>query len=208
MTTPQFWRRIHKGLKEPQNILPYFILRLRQWMHVKKRVIDGQVYFEYQGQTYPAYLNTGNAMSYIQAEAQKYCQGTGLDIGADVWPFPGAIAVRNEKQVNAFKLDRFADASMDYVFSSHCLEHLVDWQGALKLWLTKIKPGGVLFLYLPHESMTLWRKGGPWVGDGHKWIPTYPVINPFLENEGCKIEAFNPSFDKYWSFHIVARKPS
>src|SRR5690606_29260652 len=44
----------------------------------------------------------------------------------------------------------------DYVFSSHCLEHLVNPIAALEHWKSKLKPGGVLFLYLPHPDMRYW----------------------------------------------------
>jgi len=45
----------------------------------------------------------------------------------------------------------------DYVFSSHCLEHLVNPVAALEHWKTRIRPGGVLLLYLPHPEMKYWR---------------------------------------------------
>jgi len=50
------------------------------------------------------------------------------------------------------KLGTFADASMDFVFSSHLLEHIVDTRAALAEWWRVIKPGGSLVLYLPHRD--------------------------------------------------------
>jgi ADP-heptose:LPS heptosyltransferase/predicted SAM-dependent methyltransferase len=50
------------------------------------------------------------------------------------------------------RLDLFADATQDYVFSSHLLEHIVDYKAALKEWWRVIKPGGYLVLYLPHKN--------------------------------------------------------
>jgi len=76
----------------------------------------------------------------------------------------------------------------------------------LELWIRKLKPGGKLYLYLPHESMMLWRRGGPWVGLGHKWRPTHEVLIPFLEHHGMRPIEFNSSRDSYWSFHIVASR--
>jgi predicted SAM-dependent methyltransferase len=93
------------------------------------------------------------------------------------------------------------------VFSSHCLEHLSRWQDALRLWVRKLKPGGILFLYLPHESMKMWRRCGPWVGLGHQWIPTHEVVVRFLGDLGLEIVEFNPGRDSYWSFHVVGRRP-
>jgi ADP-heptose:LPS heptosyltransferase len=42
---------------------------------------------------------------------------------------------------------------MDFVFSSHLLEHLVDYEAALAEWWRVIKPGGYLCLYLPHKDL-------------------------------------------------------
>lgn len=172
---------------------------------IKRIEKDGEWYYEYAGELYPEYLNLGSAMTYILDTAQQYCQGAGLDIGASKWPYPGAIPIQDEEGLNAYTLDRFADEQFDYVFSSHCLEHLEDWQYALGLWLQKIKVSGILFLYLPHHSMKMWHPGAA-LGGHHVWIPRYQVINKFLEANGCVIVDYNPAKDHYWSFHLVARK--
>lgn len=44
------------------------------------------------------------------------------------------------------------DASVDGVFSSHLLEHIVDYKAALKDWWRCLKVGGHLSLYLPHRD--------------------------------------------------------
>jgi len=46
----------------------------------------------------------------------------------------------------------FSDNSLDYVFSSHCLEHIVDTKSALLEWTRVIKKGGYLVLILPHKD--------------------------------------------------------
>jgi ADP-heptose:LPS heptosyltransferase len=46
----------------------------------------------------------------------------------------------------------FAPGSLDWVWSSHCLEHLHDYRAVLLQWWLAIKPGGVLGLYLPHRD--------------------------------------------------------
>ena len=121
-------------------------------------------------------------------------------------PIEGAIPIENFEGQNAYRLDDFEDNSLDYVFSSHCLEHLERWKDALYLWVKKLKVGGILFLYLPHESMKMWRPGGPWVRHNHLWIPTVEEIIPFLSENGVQILDYNPRRDEAWSFHIVARK--
>lgn len=169
-------------------------------------IVEGKVYHKYRGELYPDYLHHGNAASFIQDFALKWCVGKGLDIGADRWPLPGSIAVQNEPGRNATTLGMYEDSSLDFVFSSHCLEHLENWQEALQLWIHKIKPGGILFLYLPHESMRLWNPGGAWVDTGHKWKPTLEILLPFLRERSIDIIEYNPDKDAYWSFHVVGRK--
>lgn len=44
----------------------------------------------------------------------------------------------------------------NYIFSSHCLEHLTNPVAALEHWKSRLTVGGVLFLYLPHPDMTYW----------------------------------------------------
>ena len=186
--------------------IPYLLLLFKK-IQVKRIEKNGEIFYKYKQHLYPEYLKKGNAASFILDKAKKFCAGKGIDIGAGEWPLPGAIPVRNEEQQNAYKLN-FLDNSLDYVFSSHCLEHLDKWQDALKLWIRKLKTNGILFLYLPHKSMRLWNPWGPWVGDDHKWIPDYKVINEFLIDNNMEIIEYNPRKDTYYSFHIIAKKIS
>lgn len=194
-----------RAVKHPDEIVPA-VMCIWKRRQVKEVVEDGSTYYEFNGVRYPGYLHQGNAAAYILDTAQRYCTGSGVDIGANQWPYPGAVPVDDRLGENAYRLDRFEDGSLDYVFSSHCLEHLDRWEGALRLWIGKLRPGGVLFLYLPHESMELWRPGGPWVGGAHKWSPTWRAVVPFLESEGMEILEYGRERDDYWSFHIAARK--
>ena len=197
--------KIKEAVKNPKLFLQYYLVLVKK-LQVKRVKKQGQLFYKYKGYLYPEYLNKGNACLFILNEAKHYCQGKGIDVGADNWPLSGAIPILNKDNQNAHKLDNFSDCSLDYVFSSHCLEHLERWEEALKLWISKIKINGILFLYLPHKSMQLWNPGSPWVGLSHKWIPTFEIINKFLIDSGMKIIKYNPEKDKYWSFHIIAQK--
>lgn len=189
---------------------PLFELR-RQYYNVRdlilvRKVVSGDVYFKFRGDLYPEVLKGGNAAAFICETAKFFCHGKGLDIGPGKWPLKGAIPVENEEDQNAYNLGRFEDYSLDFVFSSHCLEHLKRWEDALSTWIRKLKAGGILFLYLPHESMKMWRPGGPWARHHHVWIPTVRMINPFLKQNGMDIVEYNPGKDDAWGFHIVAKK--
>ena len=194
--------RVRKAVANPRLTIQYF----RDRLAVRKVVIDREVFYKYKGELYPGYLNEGNAKSFIEEKARSYCTGKGLDIGAGKWPLANSVPIDDEPSQNACKLDNFPDESLDYIFSSHCLEHLDEWQIALQLWIRKLKKDGILFLYLPHKSQKLWLPGSPWVGRSHKWIPTVEILTEFLtDNQMMVIEA-NPQKDEYWSFHLVARK--
>lgn len=96
----------------------------------------------------------------------KYCVGNGLDIGcgginADTRFYqenkivPTAIGVdlaRTNLTGRAGNLYWFADECLDYVFSSHLLEHLPEPQLALEEWFRVLRKGGYLVFYLPLED--------------------------------------------------------
>lgn len=115
--------------------------------------------YEYKGDLFPDYLKTGNACRFIVPVALQFCQGKGLDVGANKWPLPGAVPVELLDGGDAMDLPanpHTATGTWDYVFSSHCLEHLANPIAAIEHWKMRIKKGGVLFLYLPHPKMTYW----------------------------------------------------
>lgn len=159
------------------------------------------------GNLWPDYLNRGDAISFVEHQARRFCQGRGLDIGAGKWPLAGATPIELRDGGDAMTLAGIADGSQDYVFSSHCLEHLDRPREALALWARKLRPGGVLFVYLPHPLMRLWHPGGAWAGGGHKFIPDPQAVVTWLWDAGVRECGRNDGPDAYWSFWVAARKP-
>ena len=47
-----------------------------------------------------------------------------------------------------------ADASLDFIFSSHVFEHLANPIGHLRRWRTKLRPGGKLICVVPYLNGT------------------------------------------------------
>jgi SAM-dependent methyltransferase len=163
--------------------------------------------WRYRGRFYPDYLTVGGASQAITQVALKYCQGSGLDVGAGFWPLSGSRAVDLERGPGkGFCIADFQDGSLDYIFSSHCLEHIDQWKYALTEWLRKIKTGGILFLYLPHPDCEIWHPGSPFVGTGHKWIPTPVVVKQALLDLKCTIIDADDGPDTMCSFYICCRK--
>lgn len=84
---------------------------------------------------------------------ETYCRGCGLDVGYGGDPItPNAVGWDFEHG-DAQRLSGLNDASFDFVYSSHLLEHLPDCELALTNWWRVLKPGGYLILYLPHRDL-------------------------------------------------------
>ena len=105
----------------------------------------------------------GNEAAKIKWDLVPYTAGRGLDLGCGLFKvFQHFIGVDNghhwgnsgvDVMVDTCeKLEMFASNSMDFVFSSHLLEHIVDTEAALKEWWRVIKDDGHLILYLPHKN--------------------------------------------------------
>lgn len=124
-----------------------------------------------------------------------------------MWPLPGSIPVDVWRGLGMGRsVMGFEDGSLDYVFSSHCLEHIENWREALGEWVRKLKPSGIIFLYLPHPDCAIWHPGSPFVGNGHKWIPTPTIIKQKLEELGCEIIQSDDGPDAMQSFYVCGRK--
>jgi len=48
----------------------------------------------------------------------------------------------------------FEDNSLDYILSSHVMEHFRDPIGVLESWMKIIRPGGYIFAIIPHKDRT------------------------------------------------------
>lgn len=111
----------------------------------------------------------------------RYFVGHGIDIGGGPDPL-GQYAGIFAQMLSARRWDLedgdaqymagVADNSLDFVHSSHCLEHMVDVGVAVGNWLRILKPGGYLIVTIPEEDMY---EQGHWPsrfnGD-HKWTFT------------------------------------
>lgn len=158
---------------------------------------------EFKGEFYPEFQVKGFASKYAFPFAEEVCKGIGYDIGCmkPEWSFPGSIPIDIvfEDEYDAMNLP---DATVDYIFSSHVLEHLVDWVRVLDYWSSKIKSGGTLFLYLPDYSQKYWRN---WSNKKHINIMVPQHIKDYLNDNGYH-KVFVSQVDLYNSFMIMAEK--
>lgn len=79
--------------------------------------------------------------------------GNGLDIGAGADPISPTARVFDLQDGDAGRIDEFLSDSYDYVFSSHCLEHMSNPPDALRRWWSLVRPGGHLILIVPEETL-------------------------------------------------------
>lgn len=96
-----------------------------------------------------------------------YIRGKGIDIGCGPSKvLPHAIGIDSLKDTELFGVEMkpdlvcedacklaIPDADLDFVFSSHLLEHIEDPGAALREWWRTLKVGGYLVLYLPHRDL-------------------------------------------------------
>ena len=107
----------------------------------------------------------GNEAAKISHLIVPFTRGKGLDLGCGPWKaWPHFISVDNfdewvvakpwapDVRGDATDLSMFTTGKLDFVFSSHLLEHLDDTRKALKEWWRVIKADGYLVLYLPHAA--------------------------------------------------------
>ena len=94
--------------------------------------------------------------------SNRYFVGQGIDIGGK--PDPLALYAGMFSRMTSVKtwdwedgdaqhLAGVADDSLDFVHSSHCLEHLVDPREGLRHWFRVVKPGGFLVVTVPDEDL-------------------------------------------------------
>ena len=122
----------------------------------------------------------------------QFTKGVGIDIGCGLnkihsaaigidfqlgdkdfgYPFGANIKVAKNK--NWLPLPWFKDEALDFVFSSHCLEHFSQPGETIKEILRLLKPGGYLILILP-DMRFYPKKGEPRSNPDHEW-DCYPQV--------------------------------
>lgn len=156
--------------------------------------------FNYRGELYPEYLKRGNAQQFIAPTALQFCKGRGLDVGAGKWPLPGAVPIDLARGEGAHDLPA---GEWDYIFSSHCLEHLENPVAALEHWKTRLRASGTLFLYLPHPDMAYWR---PQNCRKHLHLFWPKDVAAMLTDLGF-VDVIHGERDLAWSFAVVGFTP-
>lgn len=143
----------------------------------------------------------------------QFCQGKGVDVGCGVVEkiTPDAIGVDARSGVADHvgpidRLDFILTGTLDYVFSSHALEHMPFPVQALKEWMRTLRPGGHLVLYLPHrEHYNVWNPE-------HYFNPSPEVVKAMVEDAALSlgrpfevVHEFLDVGDDRYSFDLVVK---
>ena len=158
----------------------------------------------FKDEIYPKFQSEGNAAQFTIPFAAKVCNGVGYDIGCNrpEWALPNAIMWDKTIHPEQDALN-LPETKVDYIFSSHCLEHLPNWVEALEHWSSRLKSGGVLFLYLPDYSQLYWR---PYHNRKHIHSFTNVMIFDYLNQSKQYKNIFVSGVDLNNSFMVMAEK--
>jgi len=162
----------------------------------------------------------GKEVDKCRERLSVYCIGSGVDIGCGgqeidahfckenkISPLAIGVDLQQTNLIgNAEHLFWFRDNTLDYVFSSHLLEHLYHPQKALKEWFRVLRPGGYLVLYLPLKGAYPCL-GTKYANRDHKWDVDPDILMKWLHRLDYEIVKIEPHTEEdEYSFDFVVRK--
>ena len=169
--------------------------------HCMKQITVDKIMYYVRGLSTIHELTIPGRTRHIKDRALEYCKGEGIDVGAGPYVLPGARAVDRGRDEHA-TLIKAEDATLNYVYSSHCMVHLDDPYAALVEWSRVLKRKGVLFLYLPHPYYLPWRAENL---VGHK-RDLYPdEVQSMVRSAGFDVVVYEED-DGHFSQTLIATK--
>lgn len=120
----------------------------------------------------------------------KYMWGNGLDIGFSGYEpnvvsiLNGAIGVDKDYPGYDGKTLPFEDNSQQFVYSSHCLEHISDYKQAIQEWYRVTKVGGYIVTVVPHRDLYEKKLELPsiWNGDHKRFYTPASLLKEFEDS--------------------------
>lgn len=79
--------------------------------------------------------------------------GKGIDIGCGTDPLRAEVRCFDVADGDANRITAYVREQFDFVYSSHCLEHMHDPRSALREWWQLVKPRGHLIFIVPDEDL-------------------------------------------------------
>lgn len=158
---------------------------------------------------YPKFQQEGFASKFAVPYAREVCSGYGVDCGCNrpEWAFVDkygtpALMVDPALGLDSYNALNLPPGKFEYIYSSHMCEHVANWVDVLDYWYTKLKPGGVLFLYLPSYENSYWRS---WHNRKHIHNLSTTIVGDYLMDRGWN-NIFVSGIDLNSSFMVMANK--
>lgn len=105
-------------------------------------------------------------------EKSLYLSGKGIDIGCGNNPVTENCLAFDIEQGDANHILDYVTDQFDYVWSSHCLEHMQDPNQCILDWWKLVKPGGYMILVVPDEDLYEQGVFPSRFNNDHKWTFT------------------------------------
>lgn len=177
--------------------------------------------------TWTKETSKGNESQKCRWEIVPYTRGRGLDIGCGPLKcFPHFIGVDNchhemfgqvikpDVRIDTcLDLKLFATEGLDFIFSSHTLEHInpSDVVACLTEWMRVVKVGGHLVLYLPDKKLypNIGKEGA---NPDHRWDPDYSSLTSYMEQvpQGWNLVLYQlrDQDDEYSGLYVFQKAPA
>jgi SAM-dependent methyltransferase len=84
---------------------------------------------------------------------KRVVRGQGIDIGCGPDPVTPNVRRFDLEDGDANIISRHVKDVFDFVYSSHCLEHMHNPRSTILDWWKLVKPGGYLFVVVPDEDL-------------------------------------------------------
>lgn len=153
----------------------------------------------------------------MSEEEKNLLNGEGIDIGCGLDPIMPSAQPFDMQDGDANVITQYVSKEFDYVFSSHCLEHMHNPEAALLEWWTLVKKGGHLIFTVPDEDLYELGYFPSLFNDDHKstftiskrksWSPRsynlLELVQKLPQSQLHKIELQDMDYDRSIQFHSV-----
>jgi SAM-dependent methyltransferase len=96
---------------------------------------------------------TSKSKKYWGNLEKRVLAGNGIDIGCGADPVTPDARPFDKKHGDANVISQYVSEQFDFVYSSHCLEHMHEPRVTILDWWKLVKPGGHLFILVPDEDL-------------------------------------------------------
>ena len=123
--------------------------------------------------------------TYFGILENKVFQGKGIDIGCGPDPIFPNVRRFDIADGDANEICKYVHEQFDFVFSSHCLEHMRNPFYTLRQWWNLVKENGYLYVVVPDEDLYEQGHFPSRYNSDHKWTFT------LLKQSGTNSKSLN-----------------